>query len=73
MANTANVFGYELVGGAGAAITANRTRLSPVCKSDQEIDAYVAQLKDCLDAVAERMKAAVQKDARAPLFEREKA
>ena len=73
MANIVNVFGYEMAGAAGAAITANRTRLSPACKSVEEIDAQVMVLKQCLDAVAERMKDAIRKDERVPVPQREKA
>ena len=45
----------------GVRFTSASLGLSAGCLSDGEIDAYLAILKDDLDAVAERMKAALSK------------
>ena len=51
----------------GAAVVVQREPLCPRCMSDGEVDAQIKLLKDDLDAVAVRMKAAIQKDAFQPL------
>jgi hypothetical protein len=65
MGNTVGVFDFE-IGIAGASVIARSKPLCAGCLSDAEIDAHIKLLKDDLDAVAERMKAAVRKQASNP-------
>lgn len=64
MARTVGKFDYD-DSSHGVRFTSASLGLSAGCLSDDEIDAYLHMLKDDLDAVARRMKAALSK--RAPL------
>ena len=66
MANTVNVFDFK-IDGHGARVIVRREHICPACLSDREVDANITLLKDDLDAVAKRMKAAIRKQAAAPL------
>lgn len=67
MAKTMQVFDFE--GDAnGVRVIAKRATLHGGCMSDREIDVNIKLLKDDLDAVAKRMKAALKRDlGKAPL------
>jgi hypothetical protein len=64
---TVRVFDFA-INISGARVVVAREPLCPGCTCDGEIDANIKLLKDDLDAVAERMKAAVRKQAKEPLF-----
>jgi hypothetical protein len=55
------------VGLEGAYVVVGRERLCAGCLSDAEIDGNIQLLKDNLDAVAARMKAALRKQGKPPL------
>ena len=61
MASTVGVFDFEMSNLHGPSVIAVRDRLCAGCLSDGEIDANIRLLKDDLDAVAKRMKAALRR------------
>jgi hypothetical protein len=52
----------------GARVVVREEPLCPGCMSDGEIDVQIKLLKENLDAVARRMKEAIRKQAKKPLF-----
>lgn len=56
-------------GAQGARILARTRELTGHCKTDGDIDAAVAMLKDDLDACAKEMKRLVELNGRGALFE----
>jgi hypothetical protein len=64
---TVRVFDYD-IDIHGARVVVVRTPLHAGCTSDGEIDCNIRLLKDDLDAVAKRMKEAIRKQAKEPLF-----
>ena len=64
---TVQVFDYE-IDVHGARVIVQREPLCPGCLSDGEVDAQVRLLKDDLDAVARRMKVAIVKQRKQPIF-----
>jgi hypothetical protein len=61
----ANAFDFE-IDIHGARVVAARLPLMPACLDDGTIDANIRALKDDLDAVAVKMKAAVRPQAKQP-------
>lgn len=51
----------------GACVTTTGQRLCSACLSDGEVDANINSLKKKLDAVGEKMKAAIKKQAKKPM------
>lgn len=66
MSNTINVFDFN-INIHGATVVVRQKPLCSGCLSDGEVDAQISLLKDDLDAVAQRMKAAIRKQAAQPL------
>jgi len=56
-------------GAQGARILARARELTAHCKTDSDIDAAAAMLKDDLDACAKEMKRLVELNGRGALFE----
>ena len=67
MTKTVSVFDFAM-DIHGARVVVRTEPLCAGCLSDGEIDTNIRLLKDDLDTVAKRMKAAVRKQAKAPLF-----
>ena len=67
MAGTVRVFDFDS-DIHGARVVLRREPICAGCLTDGEIDTNIKLLKDDLDAVAVRMKAAVQKQKKKPLF-----
>ena len=67
VANTVKVFDFD-IDINGARVVVAREPISPGCLSDGEVDDEIKLLKDNLDAVAARMKVAIRKQAKQPLF-----
>ena len=67
MTNTIGKFDYK-IDIHGARVVVAKEPLCSGCLSDSEIDTNIQLLKDDLDAVATRMKAAVRKQAQKPDF-----
>jgi hypothetical protein len=67
MANTVKVFDFDSTSG-GVAVVVVRTPLMGGCVTDGEIDTNIKLLKDDLDAVALRMKAALANHRDKPIF-----
>jgi hypothetical protein len=65
--NTVRVFDFEVDQVRGARVVVRQEPLCQCCLSDGEIDANIKLLKDDLDAVAKRMKAAIRQQAREPM------
>lgn len=61
------VFDFEIDFG-GASIVVIREPLTSAALSDEEVDWQIEALKNNLDKVAKRMKAAIRKQAIQPLF-----
>jgi hypothetical protein len=66
MANTIKVFDFD-IDIHGARVVVRQELLCAGCRSDGEVDANIRLLKDDLDAVAQRMKAAIRKQDAQPL------
>ena len=66
MANTVKVFEYD-IDIHGARVVVRQEPLCAGCLSDGEVDANIAFLKNDLDAVAVRMKAAIRRQKAEPL------
>jgi hypothetical protein len=64
--DTVNVFDFDIKVD-GAAVVVVRDPICPRCMSDGEVDANITMLKENLDAVGKRMKAAIRKQAAQPL------
>jgi hypothetical protein len=62
MARTVRAFDYD-IDFQGAHVTVRRVPLCAGCVSDDEIDTNIRLLKEDLDAVAKRMKAAIHEGA----------
>jgi hypothetical protein len=65
MANTIKVFDFD-IDIHSARVVVREGLLCAGCRSDGEIDANIRLLKDDLDAVAQRMKAAIRKQDAQP-------
>jgi hypothetical protein len=66
MANTVKVFDFD-IDIHGARVIVRREPLCAGYRSDGEVDTNIRLLKDDLDAVAQRMKAAIRKQDVQPL------
>ena len=66
MANTVRVFDFD-INIHGARVVVRQGPLCPGCLSDGEVDGQIRLLKADLDAVAQRMKVAIRKQASQPL------
>jgi hypothetical protein len=66
---TVRAFGFEVDRVFGARIVARHDPLMGGCMCDDEVDHTVELLKDDLDAVAVRMKAAIRQEAKEPIFD----
>lgn len=64
---TIRVFDFEVDTG-GVRVVVRRQPLGRGCLSDGEVDADIRALKEDLDQVAQRMKAAIRKAADKPVF-----
>lgn len=69
MANTVGIFDFE-IDIHGAVVIARQERLFAGCVTEGEIDTNIALLKQDLDAVATRMKAALREQAKKPILKR---
>ena len=69
MTQTVKVFDWDGDKMHGVHVVLRRDPFFPPCKTDDEIDLNVKQLKDDLDAVAKGMKKALIKFKTEPLFE----
>ncbi|MBN4046608.1 hypothetical protein JYU02_01260 [bacterium AH-315-P15] len=67
MPKTIGSFDFE-PSGFGAVVVPTKERLCPECVSDGEVDGQIMLLKQDLDAVAQKMKAAIRKQRSKPLF-----
>jgi hypothetical protein len=67
MAGTIKAFDFK-IDINGAQVIAAKSFIGNACSSDQSIDDMIACLKNDLDAVAIRMKAAIKKQAFEPLW-----
>jgi hypothetical protein len=67
MGKTVGAFDFD-IGMDGARVVPCSSPLMAGCLSDDEVDACILLLKKDLDAVARRMKAAIEKHKRQPLF-----
>lgn len=68
MSNTVRVFDFA-IDANGARVTTARDPLTGGCLSDGKVGAAVRLLKEDLDAVAKRMKAAIRQQQQRPIFE----
>ena len=59
MPDTVEVFDFD-IDTHGARVVVRLHPLCPACHTDREVDANIKRLKDDLDAVARRMKVALQ-------------
>ena len=66
MGKTTGAFDFDIDIG-GARVVWAKEPLHARCLSDGEVDANIQLLKEDLDAVAERMKAAIREQAKMPL------
>jgi hypothetical protein len=66
MAGAVHAFDYG-IDFQGAHVTVRRVPLCAGCLSDEEIDTNIRLLKEDLDAVAKRMKAAIHDQAKKPM------
>jgi len=64
---TVKAFDYEISPLRGVQVVPAKTPLMAGCVTDGEIDTNIKLLKDDLDAVAVRMKAALRKEQSKPL------
>jgi hypothetical protein len=68
LSDTVEVFDFD-IDTHGARVVVRLHPLCSGCHTDREVDANIKRLKDDLDAVAERMKAALQEQAGKSLTE----
>ena len=68
MSDTVEVFDFD-IDTHGARVVVRLHPLGSSCHTDREVDANIKLLKEDLDAVAERMKAALQEQASKSLTE----